>query len=124
MRENGRSMVEMLGVLAIIGVLSVGAIAGYSKAMFKYKLNKFSESMNLLINNALQTSKSLPKSTVDGEWISHAEIMYKLGLIPDGIKYIDGRIIIPFGFMPIQHIMALAIVLTAKMKSGIFAMPW
>ena len=29
----GRSMVEMLGVLAIIGVLSVGAIAGYSKAM-------------------------------------------------------------------------------------------
>ena len=26
---TGRSMVEMLGVLAIIGVLSVGAIAGY-----------------------------------------------------------------------------------------------
>ena len=37
---TGRSMVEMLGVLAIIGVLSVGAIAGYSKAMTKYKLNK------------------------------------------------------------------------------------
>ena len=36
----GRSMVEMLGVLAIIGVLSVGAIAGYGKAMTKYKLNK------------------------------------------------------------------------------------
>lgn len=33
-------MVEMLGVLAIIGVLSVGAIAGYSKAMFKHKLNR------------------------------------------------------------------------------------
>ena len=38
--QYGRSMVEMLGVLAIIGVLSVGSIAGYSKAMFKYKLNK------------------------------------------------------------------------------------
>ena len=37
---TGRSMVEMLGVLANIGVLSVGAIAGYSKAMMKYKLNK------------------------------------------------------------------------------------
>ena len=36
--ENGRSMVEMLGVLAIIGVLSVGAISGYSTAMNKYKL--------------------------------------------------------------------------------------
>ena len=89
--QSGRSMVEMLGVLAIIGVLSVGAIAGYSKAMFKYRLNKFSETMNMLLNNALQISKSLPKSTVDGEWISHAEIMYKLGLIPDGIKYTNGQ---------------------------------
>jgi len=41
-------MVEMLGVLAIIGVLSVGAIAGYQKAMFKYRLNKQSESLSHL----------------------------------------------------------------------------
>ena len=47
----GRSMVEMLGVLAIIGVLSVGAIAGYSKAMFKQKLNKQTEQINTLLNN-------------------------------------------------------------------------
>ena len=38
--EHGRSMVEMLGVLAIIGVLSVGGIAGYSKAMFKHKISQ------------------------------------------------------------------------------------
>lgn len=36
----GRSMIEMLGVLAIIGVLSVGGIAGYSQAMTKYKVNR------------------------------------------------------------------------------------
>ncbi|HCU59011.1 MAG TPA: hypothetical protein DIC64_03420 [Alphaproteobacteria bacterium] len=36
----GRSMVEMLGVLAIIGVLSAGALAGYSKAMFRHKVNQ------------------------------------------------------------------------------------
>ena len=47
--ENGRSMVEMLGVLAIIGVLSVGAIAGYSKAMMKYKLNKQSEQLTQIL---------------------------------------------------------------------------
>ena len=34
--QSGRSMIEMLGVLAIIGVLSVGGISGYSKAMAKY----------------------------------------------------------------------------------------
>ena len=33
-------MIEMLGVLAIVGVLSVGGIAGYSKAMKKYQANK------------------------------------------------------------------------------------
>ena len=48
--STGRSMVEMLGVLAIIGVLSVGAIAGYSKAMMKYKLNKQAEQISWLMN--------------------------------------------------------------------------
>ena len=37
--ESGRSMVEMLGVLAIIGVLSVGGIAGYSLAMRRHRAN-------------------------------------------------------------------------------------
>ena len=46
---TGRSMVEMLGVLAIIGVLSVGAIAGYSKAMIKYRLNKQSEQLSQIL---------------------------------------------------------------------------
>ncbi len=38
--ESGRSMVEMLGVLAIIGVLSIGGIAGYTQAMKKYRINE------------------------------------------------------------------------------------
>ena len=33
--ETGRSMVEMLGVLAIVGVLSVGGVYGYGVAMKK-----------------------------------------------------------------------------------------
>ena len=49
--ENGRSMVEMLGVLAIIGVLSVGGIAGYSKAMNKYKINKTTDQVSMLVAN-------------------------------------------------------------------------
>jgi len=38
--ESGRSMVEMLGVLAIIGVLSVGGISGYKMAMEKITTNE------------------------------------------------------------------------------------
>ena len=49
--EAGRSMVEMLGVLAIIGVLSVGGISGYSKAMAKYKLTKAQDQITMLLMN-------------------------------------------------------------------------
>ncbi len=49
--ESGRSMIEMLGVLAIIGVLSVGGIAGYSKAMMKYRTNKTIEQITLIAGN-------------------------------------------------------------------------
>jgi len=44
-------MIEMLGVLAIIGVLSVGGIAGYSKAMMKYRINKAIEQITLIAGN-------------------------------------------------------------------------
>ena len=44
-------MIEMLGVLAIIGVLSVGGIAGYSKAMQKYRINKTIEQITLIAGN-------------------------------------------------------------------------
>ena len=47
----GRSMIEMLGVLAIIGVLSVGGIAGYSKAMEKFKINKTIEQVAQIATN-------------------------------------------------------------------------
>ena len=57
--SSGRSMVEMLGVLAIIGVLSVGAIAGYSKAMEKYKLNQYAHNYNLFFNEMINYRDSL-----------------------------------------------------------------
>ncbi len=38
--ESGRSMVEMLGVLAIIGVLTVGGVAGFNFAMNKHRANE------------------------------------------------------------------------------------
>jgi hypothetical protein len=49
--QSGRSMIEMLGVLAIVGVLSVGGIAGYSKAMSKYRINKILDQVSMMITN-------------------------------------------------------------------------
>ena len=38
--EYGRSMIEMLGVLAIIVVLSIGGLAGYTMAMNRHRANQ------------------------------------------------------------------------------------
>ena len=66
--QTGRSMVEMLGVLAIIGVLSVGGISGYSKAMAKYKLTKAQDQITMLLMNirtAYATSPSYDGLTAE-----------------------------------------------------------
>ncbi len=66
--QSGRSMIEMLGVLAIIGVLSVGGISGYSKAMAKYKLTKAQDQMTMLLMNiraAYATSPSYSDLTTE-----------------------------------------------------------
>ena len=49
--ESGRSMIEMLGVLSIIGVLSTSGIALYSKAMEKRKLSVLSDQVVEIANN-------------------------------------------------------------------------
>ncbi len=48
--DSGRSMVEMLGTLAIIGVLSIAGISGYNYAMKKYQANQVVSELNILSN--------------------------------------------------------------------------
>ena len=38
--ESGRTMLEMLGVLAIMGIITYGAIAGINYGMSSYKINQ------------------------------------------------------------------------------------
>lgn len=46
--QTGRSMMEMLGVLSIIGLLSVGGLAGYSKMMMQYRINTCMQQINII----------------------------------------------------------------------------
>ncbi len=59
--ETGRSMIEMLGVLSIVGILSVGGISAFSKTMMKYKSIKFSQTTTLFIHDLLSYKKELLK---------------------------------------------------------------
>ncbi len=82
--QLGRSMVEMLGVLAIIGVLSVGAISGYSKAMMKYKLNKQAEQANTIINACIRYLNDLRIKTGAASGQNNLiPYLNKLGEIPE-----------------------------------------
>ena len=51
-KQSGRSMIEMLGVLAIIGVLTIGSITGYSRAMRRHLLNKQREQISYILSAA------------------------------------------------------------------------
>ena len=80
-QESGRSMVEMLGVLAIIGVLSVGGIAGYSQAMSKFKVTKTTDQIQTMITN-IRTLFSTQR-TYKG--VEDEKIMYSTGIFTDEI---------------------------------------
>ena len=79
--QNGRSMIEMLGVLAIIGVLSVGGIAGYSKAMMKYRINKTIEQITLIAGNMRSFTASQPADRrYAGIWMGCGNLAYESGM--------------------------------------------
>ena len=84
--QSGRSMVEMLGVLAIVGVLSVGAIAGYSKAMEKYRLNKTLYEYNYLISGLREYIADLQTLSKTNTMFSLKTFLGKVDLLPSGWK--------------------------------------
>ncbi len=76
--QTGRSMIEMLGVLAIIAVLSVGGIAGYSKALTKFKINKIVNQVTTIAANI----KTLYAQQKDFEGLT-TESATLMGAIPN-----------------------------------------
>ena len=78
--ESGRSMIEMLGVLAIVGVLSVGGIAGYSKAMTKFKTNKVADQVSMIVTN-IRTLYA-QQTTYDG---LNNVTAFSMGVVPDDL---------------------------------------
>ena len=64
--QSGRSMVEMLGVLAVIGVLSIGGITGYRYAMDQYHTNQALRLVDLFALSVKEASHSDMLTGYDG----------------------------------------------------------
>ncbi len=90
--QAGRSMVEMLGVLAIIGVLSVGGISGYSKAMAKFKLTKAQDQMSMLLIN-IRTAYATASSYSGLE----TETAYQYNILPQDMVQTSSVFVNAFG---------------------------
>jgi len=89
--EYGRSMVEMLGTLAIIGVLSLGALAVYSWAMDKYRSNILTRE---ILERALDVKKQLDLRRRDitlAKWDDISLIGYWIGLEEGSPETVDGK---------------------------------
>ena len=85
----------MLGVLAIVGVLSVGGIAGYSKAMMKWKINKMIEDYTMLMTGLMEYQESLFKTYNDSNYDNRllAQFIIDAKLVPETWKLVNHQFI-------------------------------
>ncbi len=87
--ESGRSMVEMLGVLAIMGILTIGGIAGFNYAMDKSKANDILDGVNkraIALSSYTLLGMNISNTTLDAEFsnrIGDATV----ALSPDGAGF-------------------------------------
>ena len=64
--EQGRTMLEMLGVIAIMGIIVYGAIAGINYGMSSYKINQtYTEVQNIV--QGIQDLYSWSRGYPDGD---------------------------------------------------------
>ncbi|MBR2137232.1 MAG: hypothetical protein IJ852_04650, partial [Alphaproteobacteria bacterium] len=103
--QYGRSMIEMLGVLAIIGVLTVGSITGYSHAMRRHLLNKQREQYSYILS-AVETHHDM------------------INLNTPNLPFFFDTILKTFGWIPEEMIKDDSIYIYDVFKNQIFFQKW
>ncbi|MGN1063464.1 MAG: hypothetical protein ACI4QM_04000 [Alphaproteobacteria bacterium] len=84
-RQIGRSMVEMLGVLALVGLLSVGAVMGFRYAIDDYRVKATINDINLrAVTLDMQMTQNIPLSL--REFPAAGTIGYPMGSSDETIE--------------------------------------
>ena len=78
--EKGRSMIEMLGVLAIVGVLTVGSLSMVGKARQQYNISQILGEATTLISNARKMA-----CDYEEDYGSYTNMLYRSEAYPDGM---------------------------------------
>jgi Tfp pilus assembly protein FimT len=90
--QSGRSMMEMLGVLAIVASLTIGGIIAFHQAMNKNRSNKLVDGITHTVNNV----KTLFIKQDQYEELSTDEA-FELGIISDRFKKASDKITHDYG---------------------------
>ena len=102
--QTGRSMIEMLGVLAIVGVLSVGGIAGYSKAMKQIRYNKALTQWNQIFAGIERYGKKLHVSNANQTHVNLKSTLTKTKDIPEEMIHAEDTTYIYDAFNHLIHV--------------------
>lgn len=109
--ENGRSMVEMLGVLAIIGVLSVTGFSMVNKMQSSYEINQVidaagelatrtrnvmrnydldddGDAKNTSMNDYLMAAKAVPDEFLNNNEFAIDEVTYNVQYLGDSVTFV------------------------------------
>ncbi len=72
--ELGRSLTEMLGTLAVMGILTIGGIAGFNYAMDKSKANDILDGVNkraIALSTYTMLGTNITSTTLNAEFSNH-----------------------------------------------------
>ncbi|MBP5352939.1 MAG: hypothetical protein J6Y91_04155 [Alphaproteobacteria bacterium] len=91
--EKGRSMIEMLGVLAVIGVLSVGGYDLVSKANNNRKATAVIDEIGTLAAKSRTIMRDYDASTATGNLVDATSYVHDGRGYPDSMEYSSGKFI-------------------------------
>lgn len=81
--ESGRSTLEILSILAIAILLTIGAFAGYSKAVVRYKANKVINQVATLSDNIRRQFSQ----EISYEKLSNQTLIEQHSILPNDVTY-------------------------------------
>ena len=85
--ESGRSMIEMLGVLAIVGVLTVGGFSLVSKATTENKINQAIDEVSSLAQKTRSIFREYVVIQKPTEKVDITDYIFKAKAFPDVLAY-------------------------------------
>ena len=81
--EQGRSMIEMLGVLAIIGVLSVGGLHVVNRMQYEYKATQLVNDFNETVTKLQKSIGQMDSGYKDISVFAYKNNLYSTNWVPN-----------------------------------------